>query len=87
MKIKKDFILREIAGEYILIPTGTTTQNFNGLISLNEVAAFIWSNIEEVEDDNQMIKLILENYEIDEDVARTDVELFISELRQANMIY
>ena len=39
MKIIKDFILRNIAGEYVLIPTGTTTQEFNGLISLNEIAA------------------------------------------------
>ena len=29
MKIVKEYILREIAGEYILVPTGETTQEFN----------------------------------------------------------
>lgn len=38
MKIAKEFILREIAGECVLIPTGTTTQEFNGLITLSETA-------------------------------------------------
>ena len=31
------FMLREIAGEVVLVPTGRATQNFNGMITLNEV--------------------------------------------------
>ena len=37
MKASKEFILREIAGEHILVPIGTAAANFNGLISMNEV--------------------------------------------------
>ena len=32
MKVEKDFLLREIAGEYIIIPTGSAALEFNGLI-------------------------------------------------------
>lgn len=86
MKIIKDFILRNIAGEYVLIPTGTTTQEFNGLISLNEIAAFIWNNIENVDDVDDMVKLILEEYEIDEMTAKIDVENFLAGLKESNII-
>lgn len=86
MKIIKDFILRNIAGEYVLIPTGTTTQEFNGLISLNEIAAFIWNNIENVDDVDGMVKLILEEYEIDEMTAKIDVENFLAGLKESNII-
>ena len=37
MKRNTDFMLRDIAGEVILVPTGAATQQFNGMITLNEV--------------------------------------------------
>lgn len=42
MRIAKEFILREIAGECVLVPTGATTQEFNGLITMSDTARFIW---------------------------------------------
>lgn len=80
MKIAKEFILREIAGECVLIPTGATTQEFNGLITLSETAKFIWENIEKVDSFQEMISLILENYEIDEESATKDAWEFINQL-------
>ena len=49
MKIVKEFILRNIAGECVLVPTGATTQEFNGLITMSDTAKFIWENIEKAE--------------------------------------
>lgn len=86
MRIKKEFILREIAGEYILIPTGTTTQEFNGLITINDVAAFVWKNIEKVNSVDELISMVLDEYDVDEDVARNDIEEFIQQLKKAEMI-
>lgn len=42
MRIKKEFVLREIAGDYVIIPTGKTVLEFNGLITVNEVGVSIW---------------------------------------------
>ena len=75
MKLKKEFILREIAGEYILVPTGETTLNFNGLITVNELGAFIWNNIEKVNSEEDILKLILDEYEVEENIAREDLNL------------
>lgn len=86
MKICKEFVLREIAGETVLVPVGETTKDFNGLISLNEVAAFIWKNIEKVKDLNEMTALVLSEFDIDENTARTDVEGFCRELVQVGFI-
>lgn len=38
MKIVKEFILREIAGECVLVPTGATSQEFNGMITISDTA-------------------------------------------------
>ena len=39
MKVQNEFVLREIAGDYVIIPTGKTVLSFNGLITVNEVGA------------------------------------------------
>ena len=86
MKIVKEFIVRDIAGECVLVPTGATTQEFNGLITLTDTARFIWENLEKVDNPKEMVDLILENYEIDEETARKDMIQFITQLLQAGFI-
>ncbi len=46
MKIDRSFVLREIAGEYIIIPTGKTALEFNGLITVNEIGMELWKMLQ-----------------------------------------
>lgn len=64
MKIVKEFILREIAGECVLVPTGATSQEFNGMITISDTAKFIWENIEKVDSLEEMIRMVLDTYEM-----------------------
>ena len=86
MKIKQDFIKREIAGDYILVPIGNTALNFNGLITMNDVGVFIWENLESVEGEDGLLKKILSEYEVDEQTAKADMEEFLDILRKADII-
>ena len=65
MKIVKEFILREIAGECVLVPTGATSQEFNGMITISDTAKFIWENIEKVDSLEEMIQMVLDTYDLD----------------------
>ena len=47
MKRKQDCLLREVAGEYLLLPTGLSAVNLNGMIVLSEPAAFVWGLLEQ----------------------------------------
>lgn len=49
MKLKMQFILRDIVGETVLVPINESTSSFNGLITINELGKFIWENLENVE--------------------------------------
>ena len=73
MKIKNGFVLREMCGEYIVAAEGLQNINFNKLISLNSTAAFLWKALENkeftVED---MAQLLVDEYEIDMELASTD---------------
>lgn len=83
MRIKKGFILREIAGTWVVVPVGERVVEFNGLVSLNESGAVLWKRLEEeVEDDQEMIELLTNTYDIDECTARNDVTKFLQMIKE-----
>ena len=45
MKIKKEFMLRNICGEEALVPVGETAKSFKGIIKVNDIGSFIWNNL------------------------------------------
>ncbi|WP_455543001.1 PqqD family protein [Intestinibacter sp.] len=86
MKFKKEFMLREIVGETALIPIGETGTHFNGLISVNELGRFIWENYEKAQDKNELLGFILDEYEVEKDVAKADLDEFLKILEDAEII-
>lgn len=81
MRASKDYLLRQIAGETILIPSGAAAQKFNGLVTVNAVGAFIWDALQQPIDLAALTARITAEYEVDEATARADAEEFLSELR------
>ena len=45
MKMIDGFMLREIAGEYVAVPSGEAAQVFNGLLTLNETGAEVFRRL------------------------------------------
>jgi hypothetical protein len=86
MEFKKDFMLREIVGEAVLIPTGETAAHFNGLISVNELGRFIWENYEKAKDEDELLGFILDEYEVEKDVAKADLDEFLDILRKNEIV-
>lgn len=86
MKIKENFVLREIAGDYIIVPVGNTTLNFNGMMTVNEVGKFIWEQLQNDITLKELVKKITGEYEVDEETATADAEEFIERLEQGGIL-
>ena len=86
MKIKKELIKRDIAGDTILVPVGKTVYDSNGLFVLNEVAAFIWDVLADAETEAYIVAKILEEYEVSQQEAEKDTADFFDKLRQLQII-
>ena len=86
MKRNTDFMLRDIAGEVILVPTGAATQQFNGMITLNEVEAFFWKNLDESEASEILVEKIMDEFEVDMETATRDVIGFVSALYERGLV-
>ena len=86
MKIKKELIKREIAGDTILVPAGKTVYDSNGLFVLNEVGAFIWDTLETAETLQDIVDQILEEYDVSYEDAAHDVKEFLNKLKTMGII-
>ena len=86
MKIKNGFVLREVAGSYIVVAVGEAVKNFNGIINLNETGAFLWKILEKGATKEQLIAKLLEEYDVDEKTAAEDVGKFINKLSEAKLV-
>lgn len=86
MKINGEFVLREVVGEYIVIPTGRTALTMNGMITLDPVGALIWQELTEGSEPSSVLAKILDRFDVDEATARADMEEFIEKLRASGLI-
>ena len=81
MKLKDGFILREVAGQIVVLPSGDDL-DLNMMITLNEVGKFIWLLLEQETDEETIVTAILKEYDVDKDTAEAAVVGFIKKLNE-----
>lgn len=86
MRIKEGFVLREVAGQNVVVAVGKQAVNFNGMITLNSTAKFLWQLLQTEKNQNELIEALCEKYDVNQDKAQLDVTKFISQLRAAHII-
>lgn len=86
MKIKKELIMRSIAGDTILVPVGKTVLENNGLFVMNEVSADIWKMICDGKETEEIIAGISQIYDADPAVIRKDTLEFLNKLVKLGII-
>ena len=86
MKLKSELLIREVAGEIIAIPVGQTALQFNGMICLNEVSALIWKGLQAGKTKEDLLESILEEFEVSREDAAADLEEFLRNLRENDLL-
>ena len=87
MRTKRGFRLRELGGDYILIGESIELVNFNNIITFNETAAYLWKQVEKKEFDvNTLTQLLLDEYDVTEDIAREDAQATIDDWKEIGII-
>ncbi len=77
MKIKNGFVVREVGGESVVVPVGEMSKTFHGMINLNETGAFLWKFFSQDHSIDEGVAALLEEYDVEESLARADVEKFM----------
>ena len=86
MKKKENFILRTVGGSHVMMPVGQTALKFNGLITANETAAFVWKHIEEISSPEELAQLLCAEFQVDAQRALDDSKKLIEQMKAAGWI-
>jgi hypothetical protein len=86
MKIKKGFILKQIANQHVVFPVGEATINFNGMITLNNTAKILFEAMQSEQTVDSLVKLLTDKFDVDKDTATKDVNDFINILESNNIL-
>ncbi|MBO4570954.1 MAG: PqqD family protein [Bacteroidales bacterium] len=87
MRIKEGFRMRSLGNEFIIVGEGLAQVNFNKMISLNATAAYLWQEVFGKEFTSEdLVKLLLDKYEVEEAVAAADVDNLVKKWFEAGLI-
>ena len=86
MKIKDNFILREIAGEHILIPVGEAALRVHGMVTLSESALLLYEKLQSECSEEDLVEVLIAECEVGRDEALRDVGAFLGQMRQVGIL-
>ena len=85
MKLKNGFILREVAGENVVIPIGDAL-DLNMMITLNETGCTLWKRLEQEAELADLTADLLAEYDVDEATAAAAAEQFVAKLNEHDFL-
>ena len=79
MKLKDGFLLRQVAGQTVVLPVSGDL-DLNMMITLNDTGAFLWEHLQNEIDEVALVASLLEEYDVDEATAKNRVAAFVKKL-------
>ena len=84
MKIKDGYLLKEVAGNHLIVPVGNVS--FNSMITLNETGVLIGKMLMEGTTKEKILNAFLAEYEVSEEKAKADIDSFLNTLTKAGLL-
>ena len=85
MKLKDGFILRSVAGETVVLPAAGVT-DFDMMITLNDTGRFLWERLAVGAEEAELVKALLAEYDVTEEVAASSVAAFVARLKELEFL-
>lgn len=85
-QVREDFVHRQVAQADVLISIGANVANFNGYITLNPTASFLWDALSQPRTAGELTDLLTAEFDVTPETAGKDVALFLEMLRHNEMV-
>ena len=85
MKIKEGFMLRKVATNFVVVPVGAASVDFNGMLTMNETGAFLFEKLQKGADKEELVEDMLKEYDVDRETATKHIDVFVDKLEGADL--
>lgn len=86
MRIKQGFVMRDVAGQAVVIATGDASRDFHGMVKFNQTAAVVWQGVEERLDVKAIAERLEAEYDVETGRAIADVEALLARMREQGFV-
>ena len=86
LQLNKDFVLREVCGLNVVLPTGANVKDFGGALNLNDTAALIFEQLQAGKTVEETGTALVAAYDVTLETALADVQETIESLREAGVV-
>ena len=86
LKLDKEYVLRQIGDDYVIVPVGKAALDFNGMITVNETGAFLWEQLVKGTSKEGLLQTLMETYEVTQEEAERDIDEFLDVLYKNSIL-
>lgn len=86
MRISDQYMLRQVADEYLVIPVGEAALKVKGLIGLSESGSLLYRRLQSGCTEEELVSALLAEYDIDTQTARADTRGFLEQMRRMGIL-
>ena len=88
MKVKDQLVLREIAGQYVIVPVMERVKDVQSMVYISSSAAYLWQYMEGKEFTlDELVELILAKYKnVTREKVQEDIIAFLQILAKNNIM-
>lgn len=86
MKLRGEFVVRQVMDNIVAIPVGQTALQLNGMILLNDVSRIIWNCLEQGTNLESIVKAVTDAFDVSDDEAQADITEFCDKLRELQLL-
>ncbi len=86
MKLKYNFVVRNVAGQSVALAVGEDNKNFNGMIKLNSVGEYIFKLLENEITVDEIVNNLTEKYDVSAEEASASLSSYLDVLRKNELI-
>ena len=84
--MRGEAVVRQLLGEWFLVPVRTTPADFRAIFALNEVGAAVWGEIDGARTLGDLVGAVLERFEVPPETAERDLREFLEQLEGAGLV-
>jgi hypothetical protein len=86
MKINDKFVLRQVAGTWVVLSVSDKTVDFNGMLTLNETGLMLWQLLEKGSTREALAQALTDEYDVTYAQALADVDEYLGKLERAGCL-
>jgi len=86
MKLRGEFLVRQVMDHIVAVPVGQTLLQMNGMIMLNDVSKVIWDCLGQETNLEDIVTTLTDQFAVSEQEARADIMDFLDKLRTMQLL-